>query len=307
MMQTRAKTQFKADSFRASGFGDKALDVVIFALVALAVLVTAYPFLYVVSVSISDGAAVARGDVLLFPKGFSLDAFSMVLKYDQLWVSYGNTFIYTFFGTIANMVFTCLAAYPLSKRHFFLRRKLNFFVVFTMYFSGGLIPTYMVVTGIGLYNSRLAMILPVLLSTYNMMICRSAMEAVPQDLYENASLEGASEFYQLLHIAIPLVKPTLAVLTLYYAVAHWNSYFDAFLYLTNRKLYPLQIVLREILIANSINANEVVDDLTMSAKQGMADLLKFSLIIVSSLPVLVLYPFVKKYFLKGVMIGALKG
>ena len=165
----------KADSFRSSSPSDKLLDIIIWVFVVFAVLVTLYPFVYVVSVSISDGAAVARGDVLLFPKGFSLDAFKMVVQYDQLWVSYGNTFFYTIVGTICNMVFTCLAAYPLSKKQFFLRRKLNFFVVFTMYFSGGLIPTYMVVTGLGLYNTRLAMILPALLSSYNMMICRSAM------------------------------------------------------------------------------------------------------------------------------------
>ena len=307
MMQTRAKTQFKADSFRASGFGDKALDVVIFALVALAVLVTAYPFLYVVSVSISDGAAVARGDVLLFPKGFSLDAFSMVLKYDQLWVSYGNTFIYTFFGTIANMVFTCLAAYPLSKRHFFLRRKLNFFVVFTMYFSGGLIPTYMVVTGIGLYNSRLAMILPVLLSTYNMMICRSAMEAVPQDLYENASLEGASEFYQLLHIAIPLVKPTLAVLTLYYAVARYNDFFNGVLYLGDQSLQPLQMFLRKILLMASSEILQTAGSTGAAAAAQATLKIRYVCIVLATIPIFCITPFVQKYLVTGTMLGAVKG
>ena len=270
-------------------------------------LVTAYPFLYVVSVSISDGAAVARGDVLLFPKGFSLDAFSMVLKYDQLWVSYGNTFIYTFFGTIANMVFTCLAAYPLSKRHFFLRRKLNFFVVFTMYFSGGLIPTYMVVTGIGLYNSRLAMILPVLLSTYNMMICRSAMEAVPQDLYENASLEGASEFYQLLHIAIPLVKPTLAVLTLYYAVARYNDFFNGVLYLGDQSLQPLQMFLRKILLMASSEILQKAGSTGAAAAAQATLKIRYVCIVLATIPIFCITPFVQKYLVTGTMLGAVKG
>ena len=239
------------DSFRTESTQDKILDIIIWCIVLFGAAVTLYPFLYVLSVSISDGAAVARGDVMLFPIGFSLDAFGMVTKYDQLWTAYGNTFFYTIVGTVVNIVFTCLGAYPLSKRYFFLRRKLNFFVVFTMYFSGGLIPTYIVVTGLGLYNSRLAMILPMLVSAYNMMICRSAMEAVPQDLYENASLEGASDLYQLVNIAVPLIKPTLAVLTLYYAVARYNDFFNAMLYLGRSDLQPLQIFLRRVLLLSS--------------------------------------------------------
>ena len=182
-----------------------------------------------------------------------------------------------------------------------------FLFTFTMLFSGGTIPNYMLIVNLKLYDTRWAMLLPGAISVYNMIIARTFIQNIPNELYEAASIDGCSDARYFFTMVIPLSVTLLSVLTLYYAVAHWNSYFDAFLYLTNRKLYPLQIVLREILIANSINANEVVDDLTMSAKQGMADLLKFSLIIVSSLPVLVLYPFVKKYFLKGVMIGALKG
>ncbi len=306
-MQVKAKRRAKVDSFRTSSAGDKALDIVIFVLVVLAVLVTAYPFLYVASVSISDGSAVARGDVLLLPKGFSLDAFNMVLQYDQLWVSYGNTFFYTIVGTIANMVFTCLAAYPLSKRHFFLRRKLNFFVVFTMYFSGGLIPTYMVVTGLGLYNTRLAMILPVLLSTYNMMICRSAMEAVPQDLYENASLEGASEFYQLTRIAIPLVKPTLAVLTLYYAVARYNDFFNGVLYLGDQSLQPLQMFLRKILLMASSEILQKAGSTGAAAAAQATLKIRYVCIVLATIPIFCITPFVQKYLVTGTMLGAVKG
>lgn len=297
----------KADSFRSSSPSDKLLDIIIWVFVVFAVLVTLYPFVYVVSVSISDGAAVARGDVLLFPKGFSLDAFKMVVQYDQLWVSYGNTFFYTIVGTICNMVFTCLAAYPLSKKQFFLRRKLNFFVVFTMYFSGGLIPTYMVVTGLGLYNTRLAMILPALLSTYNMMICRSAMESVPQDLYENASLEGASEFYQLIHIAIPLVKPTLAVLTLYYAVARYNDFFNAVLYIGNTALQPLQMFLRKILLMSSSEILQRAGSTGAAAAAQATLKIRYVCIVLATIPIFCITPFVQKYLVSGTMLGAVKG
>lgn len=297
----------KADSFRSSSPSDKLLDIIIWVFVVFAVLVTLYPFVYVVSVSISDGAAVARGDVLLFPKGFSLDAFKMVVQYDQLWVSYGNTFFYTIVGTICNMVFTCLAAYPLSKKQFFLRRKLNFFVVFTMYFSGGLIPTYMVVTGLGLYNTRLAMILPALLSTYNMMICRSAMESVPQDLYENASLEGASEFYQLIHIAIPLVKPTLAVLTLYYAVARYNDFFNAVLYIGNTDLQPLQMFLRKILLMSSSEILQRAGSTGAAAAAQATLKIRYVCIVLATVPIFCITPFVQKYLVSGTMLGAVKG
>lgn len=294
-------------SFRKASPGDKALDVIIWVLVIFAVVVTLYPFLYVVSVSISEGSAVARGDVLLFPKGFSLDAFSMVTTNKQLWISYGNTFFYTIVGTLANVVFTCLGAYPLSRSHFFLRRPMNFYVAFTMYFSGGLIPTYIVVTGIGLYNSRLAMILPVLVSAYNLMICRSAMSSVPQDLFENAALEGANEFYMMTHIAVPLIKPTLAVLTLYYAVARYNDFFNAMLYLGDTNLQPLQIFLRRVLLQAS---NEVLQSAGGQAAAAAAEntlKIRYVCIVLSAVPIFVITPFVQKYLVSGTMLGAVKG
>ena len=294
-------------SFRKASPGDKALDVIIWVLIIFAVVVTLYPFLYVVSVSISEGSAVARGDVLLFPKGFSLDAFSMVTTNKQLWISYGNTFFYTIVGTLANVVFTCLGAYPLSRSHFFLRRPMNFYVAFTMYFSGGLIPTYIVVTGIGLYNSRLAMILPVLVSAYNLMICRSAMSSVPQDLFENAALEGANEFYMMTRIAVPLIKPTLAVLTLYYAVARYNDFFNAMLYLGDTNLQPLQIFLRRVLLQAS---NEVLQSAGGQAAAAAAEntlKIRYVCIVLSAVPIFVITPFVQKYLVSGTMLGAVKG
>ena len=297
----------KPDSFRSESANDKMLDIIIWILVLFAVLITLYPFLYVLSVSISDGQAVAKGQVMLLPKGFTLETYGTVTKYNQLWISYKNTAIYTFLGTIVNIVFTCLAAYPLSRKHFFLRRKLNFFVVFTMYFSGGLIPTYMVVTGLGLYNSRLAMIIPVLLSTYNMMICRSAMEAVPQDLFENASLEGASDWYMLLHIAVPLIKPTLAVLTLYYAVARYNDFFNAMLYLGKSELQPLQMFLRRILIMSSSEILQAAGTSGAAAAAQNTLKIRYVCIVLAALPIFCITPFVQKYLVTGTMLGAVKG
>ena len=297
----------KPDSFMSERPGDKLLDIVIWIIVAFAVLVTLYPFLYVVSVAFSDGGAVARGEVYLFPKGFSLETFKTVMAYKQLWVAYGNTAFYTVLGTVCNIIFTCLGAYPLSRRHFFLRRKLNFFVVFTMYFSGGLIPTYMVVTGLGLYNSRLAMILPVLVSTYNMMICRSAMESVPNDLFENASLEGASDFYMLTHIAVPLIKPTLAVLTLYYAVARYNDFFNAMLYLGKSELQPLQMFLRRILILSSAEILQQAGTAGAAAAAQNTLKIRYVCIVLAAVPIFCITPFVQKYLVSGTMLGAVKG
>ena len=297
----------KPDSFRSQSASDKLLDIVVWIIAALAVIVTAYPFLYVVSVAFSDGAAVARGEVYLFPVGFSLDTFRMVMNYDQLWVAYGNSIFYTIVGTVCNVIFTCLAAYPLSRRHFFLRRKLNFFVAFTMYFSGGLIPTYMVVTGLGLYNNRLAMILPVLVSTYNMMICRSAMEAVPEDLFECASLEGANDFYMLTHIAVPLIKPTLAVLTLYYAVARYNDFFNAMLYLGKSELQPLQMFLRRILILSSAEILQQAGTAGAAAAAQNTLKIRYVCIVLAAVPIFCITPFVQKYLVSGTMLGAVKG
>lgn len=306
-MTTATRKIHKPDSFLTESRGDKALDIIIWILVIFAVCVTAYPFLYVVSVSFSDGGMVSRGEVWLLPKGFTLDTYRMVMDYKQLWVSYGNTIFYTLAGTICNMVFTCLAAYPLSRKHFFLRRKLNFFVVFTMYFSGGMIPTYMVVTGLGLYNSRLSVILPVLLSTYNMMICRSAMESVPNDLFENAALEGASDWYMMTRIAVPLIKPTLAVLTLYYAVARYNDFFNAMLYLGKTELQPLQMFLRRILIMSSSEILQSAGTAAADAAARNTLKIRYVCIVLAAVPIFCITPFVQKYLVSGTMLGAVKG
>lgn len=303
--QITSKKRFLSE-FRNEVLGDKIFDICVWLLIILAVCVTLYPFLYVISISLSSGTAVSKGEVFLWPIGFELDTYVTVMKNKQLWISYGNTFFYTVAGTFMNVIFTCLAAYPLSRKQFFLRRKLNFFIAFTMYFSGGLIPGYMVVTGLGFYNNRLAMIIPFLLSAYNVMICRSAMEAIPEDLFENASLEGANHFQILVKIAIPLIKPTLAVLTLYYAVARYNDFFNAMLFLGKTELQPLQMYLRKTLILASTDILKSAGATGAAAAAQSTLKIRYVCIVIATLPILAICPFLQKYLVKGTMLGAVK-
>lgn len=294
--------------FRKESLGDKIFDIIVWILVLLAVLVCLYPFVYVVSVSLSSGMAVNRGEVVLFPVDISLDVFKMVMGYKELWTSYGNTIFYTVAGTFCNIVMTCLAAYPLSRKQFFLRKKLNFLLAFTMYFSGGLIPTYIVVTGLGLYNSRWAMILPVLVSAYNVMICRSAFEGISEELFESAALEGANDFVMLTKIAVPLIKPTLAVMTLYYAVTRYNDFFNAMLYIGKSSLEPLQLFLRKILLMASSEILQSSGSATAISAAAQSTLqVRYVCIVLATVPIICICPFIQKYLVKGTMLGAVKG
>ncbi|MGN0830372.1 MAG: carbohydrate ABC transporter permease [Candidatus Ornithospirochaeta sp.] len=295
-------------SFLKESFSDKLYDIITRFLVIFAVVICVYPFVYVISISLSSGIAVNQGRVWLYPVDIDLSTFGMVMRYGELWTSYLNTFYYTIVGTICNIIMTCLAAYPLSRRRFFMRRKLNFLLAFTMYFSGGLIPTYIVVTSLGLYNKRAAMILPVLCSAYNIMICRSAFESIPEDLFEEAAIEGANDFTCLTRIAIPLIKPTLAVLTLYYAVARYNDFFNAMLYLGKKELQPLQLFLRKILLLASSEILQSAGSTTAVAAAAMSTIqVRYVCIVLSVIPILIICPFVQKYLVKGTMLGAVKG
>lgn len=286
--------------------GDTIFDLIIALFLLIAVVVCVYPFLYVVSVSISSGEAVNKGLVTLLPVDLNFEALKSVMKYGQLWVSYGNTIYYTVVGTIFNIVFTCLAAYPLSRKTFCFRKQMNFMLAFTMYFSGGLIPIYIVVTNLGLYNSRWAMILPVLVSAYNVMICRSAFESISEELFEEARLEGANDVLIMTKIAIPLIKPTLAVLTLYYAVARYNDFFNAMLYISDKKLEPLQLFLRRILLEASSEIMQTTS-VSMAAASQSSLQVRYVCIVVSVIPIMLIVPFVQKYLVEGTMLGAVKG
>jgi len=280
----------------------------VYLLTILAVVVTLYPFLYVISISFSSVDAIDKQKVALWPVGFTLSGYKMVLQYRELWVSFYNTLWYTVVGTLLNIVATCLAAFPLSRQQFFLRRKLNFFIAFTMYFSGGLIPVYMLITSLGLYNTRWVMVLPVLVITFNVMICRSAFEGIPNEIFESASIDGANELTMLYRLAIPIIKPTLAVLTLYYAVFHWNNFFSALLYLGKQDMQPLQMFLRRVLIMASPEVMQKMGGTMTTGALAVSTLqVRYVSIVVSILPIVTIYPFIQRYFVKGITLGAVKG
>lgn len=280
----------------------------VYLLTILAVVITLYPFLYVISISFSSVDAIDKQKVVLWPVGFTLSGYQMVLQYKELWVSFYNTLWYTVVGTLMNIVATCLAAFPLSRQQFFLRRKLNFFIAFTMYFSGGLIPVYMLITSLGLYNTRWVMVLPVLVITFNVMICRSAFEGIPNEIFESASIDGANELTMLYRLAVPIIKPTLAVLTLYYAVFHWNNFFSALLYLGKQDMQPLQMFLRRVLIMASPEVMQKMGGTMTSGALAVSTLqVRYVSIVVSILPIVTIYPFIQRYFVKGITLGAVKG
>ncbi len=267
-----------------------------------------YPLVYVVSASFSDPIAVSSGKVWLLPIGFTTKAYVKIFEYPSVWSGYANSLFYATVGTIVNVTMTILAAYPLSRKDLFGKNPLLFLFVFSMMFSGGLIPLYITVNQLGLYNTRWALIIPQALSVWNMIIAITFFRtSLPQELLEAAQLDGCSDFQYLVQIVLPLSAPIIAVLSLFYAVGHWNQFFTALIFLANRGLFPLQLILRDILIANTVDLNLLQDAKTMAAKAGLRDLLKFALIVVASGPVLMIYPFVQRYFVKGLMIGAIKG
>jgi len=272
--------------------------------VLLCVAVTLYPFIYVASMSFSESKYVIARSVWLFPKGFSLEAYKLVLNNPFIWKAYYNTIWYTVIGTFINVAMTILAAWPLSRKSFFVRNYVMTFIVITMFFGGGLIPTFILVSNLGLYDTRWAMILPGAVSAFNIIIARTFFQAIPEELVESAKLDGANDLTVLFRIILPLSMPIIAVLTLFYAVGHWNSYFNAILYLSSPDLHPLQIYLMKILVALSDQfAGATTAGIVRTAE---VEQLKYSSIMVTVLPILFIYPFLQKYFVKGVMIGALK-
>lgn len=267
-----------------------------------------YPLIFVLSSSFSSTKAVTEGRVYLWPVEFSLAGYNAVFAQKDIFIGFRNSFMYMFLGTVVNVSMTLVAAYPLSRDDTPMRGMFMKLFTFTMFFSGGMIPTYIVVKNTGLINTIFAMIIPGAISVWNLVITRTFMQTgVPHELLEASQIDGCSDIRYFFAILLPLSQSVIAVISLYYAVGHWNSYFDALMYLDNRALYPLQIFLREVLILNSIENDIIYDEELAEAKQGLADLLKYSLVIVSVAPMLILYPFVQKFFVKGVMIGSLKG
>lgn len=297
----------KSRTIKESGV-DKVFVVFNYILLSVVLVLVLYPVIYVVSASFSSPQAVISGKVWLFPVEPTLMGYEAVFKNNQIMVGFKNSFIYMVGGTLLNLAMTMLCAYPLAKKDLVGRNVLTGIFIFTMYFSGGLIPSYMLIQKLGLLNTRWAMIIPVAMSVWNMIIARTYLQnTIPDTLYEAAEIDGCTPIGFFFRIALPLSAPILAVMTLYYGVAHWNTYFNAMIYLNNQELFPLQLILRNILILNNVDPTMMQDVEAMVQKQGLVDLLKYSVIVVASVPVLCIYPFVQKYFVKGVMIGALKG
>lgn len=267
-----------------------------------------YPMWHVLCASFSNAKMLSsHTGVLLIPEGFSTTAYKLMMKNPMIIKGYANTFFILFFGLVVNMFMTCLAAYVLSRRNLMFKKPLTIIIVFTMYFSGGLIPTYLNIMGLGLEDSLWAVILPGAISTYNMIVMRTGFASVPVSLEEAAKIDGASSFRVMWQIILPLSKATVAVVCLYYAVSHWNAWFNAMLYLTDRNKFPLQLILREILIQNDTSSMVTAMDVGAGDSSFVSETVKYAVIIVSVVPILCVYPFIQKYFTKGVMVGAVKG
>ncbi len=287
---------------------DRAFIALDWILVLLIFVCVAYPLWYILVMSF-DGD-IYNTSVRLFPRRFSLNGYVAVFNYTKIWSGYGNSIVYMVLGTAVNMVVTICAAYPLSRRDVRGRNFISLLFAFTMYFSGGLIPSYLLISSLGMIDTLWAMIIPGAMSVYNMIVMRTYFESsIPGDLREAASIDGCNNMVFLLRIVLPLSTPVLAVIGMYYAVGHWNSYFNALLYLNDYRRYPLQMIIREILVINSVDSNAMADydPEAASAMMERMEIMRYSLAVVASLPMLILFPFVQKYFVKGMMIGAVKG
>jgi putative aldouronate transport system permease protein len=294
---------------------DLVFEIVTISIIVIVLILILYPIYFTVIASISDPKAVAMGHVGLYPIGFTLEAYKNVFRYDAVWIGYRNTLFYTLFGVLLSLFLTITSAYALSKPNLFGRTFLTWYFLFTMYFSGGLIPTYLIVKNLQLINKPYTLIVLGSFSVFNMIVTRTYFSnSIPESLYESARIDGANEFASFQKIALPLSTTIVAVMVLYYGVARWNSFFSALIYLSDSKLMPLQIVLRNILILNrdliksiEIQSIEGEDLSELVRRSWMAEAMKYALIFIASFPLLVAYPFVQKYFVKGVMIGSVKG
>jgi len=296
MQKTRKSTAIRESR------GDRIFQGVVVFIGVIIMLIVAYPLYFTVIASISKPEDVLMGKVLLWPRNISFESYKMVIAEQDIWMGYGNTIFYVVAGTVINMILTTIGAYALSRKGWPLRQFFVFLFVFTMYFSAGMVPGFMMVKELGLLDTRWAILLPGAVNTWNLIVMRTAFASVPDEMEESAHIDGASDLRIMVQIYIPLAKATIAVMILFYAVAHWNSWFSALIYLTNNKLYPVQMFVREILMFDAAagtteDANAVY----------IRELTKYATIIVAVVPILCVYPFVQKYFVKGVMLGSVKG
>ncbi|MBO5070909.1 MAG: carbohydrate ABC transporter permease [Roseburia sp.] len=287
---------------------NKIFDIIVTILLVLIGAIALYPLVFVVVASVSDPVRVNSGDVWLYPIGFQLDGYIEIFKNKWIMTGYRNSVIYTVLGSILNVLTTVMAAYVLARKDLYGRKLLNWFIAIPMWFGGGLIPTYLVVNSIKLVNTPVVLLILGLVGSYNIIVTRTFISTLPYELQEAARMDGCSDFGILWKVVVPLSKPIIAVIGLYCIVGHWNDYFSAMIYLNNRNYYPLQVFLREILILNQdVDLNTIENAETVAYKLQMAQVMRYSLIIVASVPLLIVYPFVQKFFVKGVMIGSVKG
>ena len=291
---------------------DVVFDVVIFILLTLIFLIVAYPLYFVIISSFSDPVAVAGGKVTLYPVGITLDGYAKVFKTSEVMRGFANSLLYTFTGVAVNLLCTLPTSYALSRKDFPLRNPITFFYMVTMFVGGGMIPSYLVIKNTGLLNTMWALVIPGAVGVYNMIVARTFfITNIPLELMEAAKLDGCGNTRFFISIVLPLSGAIIAILFLYYGVGHWNSYFSALLYIDDREKWPLQLELRNILLQNSVNMTKTTmtaEELAEKERQeALKEMMKYSLIIISSIPVLIIYPFVQKYFVKGVMIGSVKG
>jgi putative aldouronate transport system permease protein len=279
--------------------------------IAVLLIVVLYPLLYIVSASVSDPLAVNSGKMWLWPVGFTLEGFARVFRDPAILVGYRNTLFYTVVGTLINLLVTLPCAYALSRADLKGRSAILALIIFTMFFSGGIIPNYLLVRDLGLINTVWALLLPKAAAAWNILVAMAFFRmTIPQELHDAAVIDGCSEFRFFTGIVLPLSKAIIAVMALFYAVGHWNQYFDALIYLSDRNIYPLQLFLREILVQQQMSASMMMDGASMEAmaqQARIADIVKYAVMIVASLPLLIAYPFLQRYFVKGVMIGSVKG
>lgn len=287
---------------------DKIMYTIIYIAMTALLITVLYPLIYVLSSSFSSGSAVSSGKVLLWPVDFSVTGYKIIFSYKLVWSGYFNTILITLVATAINMVLTIMTAYPLSRRDFIGKNFYMTLFMITMFFSGGMIPNYILMSKLKLTNTAWSVILSGGISVTNMIIMRTYfMNSIPSDLFDAARIDGTSDWGYLFRIVLPLSRAIIAVIILYYAVAHWNSYFTAMLYIRDRELYPLQMVLRDILNSSRVDLSQIDDAELLAAMTGASDLISYSLIVVATVSILCAYPFVQKYFEKGVMIGSVKG
>ncbi len=283
-------------------------DLINYILLFFVLVIIMFPLIFIISASFSSPEAVNTGKVILLPREITIEGYQRIFRDSRIWQGYRNTILYTFVGTGINVVMTVLAAYPLSRKDFYGRKLFTFMITFTMFFSGGLLPTYILISNLNLINTFWVMVIPNAIAVWNVIITRTYFQHnIPDEMLEASKLDGCNNLKFLLKIVLPLSAPILAVITLYYAVNHWNQFFQALIYLNDEKRYPLQLILRSILVQNEMSMQMMDDIQSVVDQQRIAEVIRYGVVIVASVPVLCLYPFLQKYFVKGVMVGSLKG